>query len=135
MPFPLPFPTAIAVKKFVTYRKDKLVINDINIMINYSGEPKPKFNNVKYNKPLTDIIVISIITSLMVGWLLVFIIYFNVNFGPTPDYIYNFWYGWAGNIFFRTIIPIWIVTFCMKDFRNFIKRTIWPQDNQISPIN
>ena len=94
---------------------------------------KQKINNNKYNKPIIDVVLLIVATLLMVGILMVYILFFGGR-GSTSPHERNYWYGWAGNIFFRTLFPIFAVTFHHKDFRGFITKTwhdFW-SNNKIS---
>ena len=131
----------IAVKKYQAHQSDKNLVKNIKIMIiNDGGEPKEQFNTQKYNKPITDTIMITTLTFLGVGSVLTYIVFFNVN-DSTSDYVKSFWYNWARNIFFRTILPILTITFYHKDFQRFILKTchdmcsnVCLQNNRIQPI-
>ena len=85
-------------------------------------QPKQKLNNERYNKPVINTVVLASLIFLIAGGLLIYIAVFNVN-ESTSDYIKSVWFGWAGNIFFRTLLPVGIVSFHLKDFRTFIYKT------------
>ena len=131
----------IAVKKYQAYQSDKNLVKNINIMIiNERGEPIEQFNTQKYNKPIMNIVMNAALIFLGVGSFLTSIVFFNVN-DSTSDYVKRFWYKWARNIFFRTILPILIITFYHKDFQRFLLKTchdMWSnvhlQNNRIHPI-
>ena len=123
---------AIGFKTFEAYQKDKKLIKDINVLIKNTvsitngtldSQPKQKLNNIRYNKPVINTVVLASLIFLIAGSLLIYIVVFNVN-ESTSDYIKSVWFGWAGNIFFRTLLPVGIVTFHLKDFRTFISK-IW----------
>ena len=104
------------------------------------SQPKRRLKNVRYNKPVINTLVLASLTFLIAGGLLFYIVVFNVN-ESTSDYIKSVWFGWAGSIFFRTLLPIWIITFHHTDFRNFIFKTLhdlWSnvclQNNRVGPI-
>ena len=104
------------------------------------GQPKQRFNNFRYNKPVINTVVLASLIFLIAGGLLIYIVVFNVN-ESTSDYIKSVWFGWAGSIFFRTLLPVWIITFYHTDFRNFIFKTLhdlWSnvclQNNRVQPI-
>ena len=104
-------------------------------------QPKQKLNNQRYNKPVINTVVLAILTILIAGSILAYIVVFNAN-GSTLDYIKSVWFGWAGSIFFRTLLPVWIITFHHTDFRTFIFKTchdLWSnvclQNNRVRPIS
>ena len=122
---------AIGFKTFEAYRKDKKLVNGINIAITNTfsivnatmdSKPKQKLNNIRYNKPVINTVVLASLMLLIAGSLLIYIAVFNVNESKS-DYIKSVWFGWVGSIFFRTLLPIGIVTFHLKDFRTFISKT------------
>ena len=122
---------AIGFKTFEAYQKDKKLVTDINVLINNSvsivngtldSQPKQKLNNIRYNKPVINTVVLASLIFLIAGTLLIYIAVFNIN-ESTSDYIQSVWFGWAGCIFFRTLLPLGIVTFHLKDFRTFISKT------------
>jgi hypothetical protein len=131
----------IAVKKYQAQQSDKNLVKNIKIMlINDGVEPNEQFNTQKYNKPIMDTVMIITWTFLGFGSVLTYIVFFNVN-DSTSDYVKSFWFKWAGNIFFRTILPILIIIFYHKDFQRFILKTchdMWSnvclQNNRIQPI-
>ena len=133
--------TTIAVKKYQAYQSDKNLVKNINIMIiNDGGEPKEHFNTQKYNKPIMDTVMMTTWIFLGVGGFLTSIVFFTVN-DSTSDYVKSFWYKWARNIFFRTIVPILVITLYHKDFQHFLLKTchdMWSnvhlQNNRIHPI-
>ena len=103
-------------------------------------QPKQKFNNIRYNKPVINSMVLASLIFLIAGGLLIYIVVFNVN-ESTSDYIKSVWFGWAGSIFFRTLLPVWIITFHHTDFRTFIFQTLhdlWSNvclhKNRVQPI-
>ena len=116
-------------------------ISQKNIMIiNDGGEPKEHFNTQKYNKPIMDTVMMTTWIFLGVGGFLTSIVFFTVN-DSTSDYVKSFWYKWARNIFFRTIVPILVITLYHKDFQHFLLKTchdMWSnvciQNNRIHPI-
>ena len=131
----------IGVKKYQAYQSDKNLVKNIKIMIiNERGEPIEQFNTQKYNKPIMDTVMNATWLFLGVGSFLIYIVFFTVN-DSTSDYVKRFWYMWARNIFFRTILPILTITFYHKDFQRFILKTchdMWSnvrlQNNRIQPI-
>jgi hypothetical protein len=114
-----------AIKKFEAYWKERKLVNNINIMINnVQGQPQQKLNNKKHNDPIVNIYVAMIYTILVFG--IIFIVHF-MDFGvnhSASDVLNVFWFGWAVNIYFRTVQPVLIITFYHKTFRNFILRTL-----------
>ena len=140
---------AIGFKTFEAYRKDKKLVKDINVLINNTvnitkgtldSRPKQKLNNVRYNKPVINTVVLASLIFLIAGALLIYIAVFNIN-ESTSDYVQSVWFGWAGAIFFRTLLPVGIVTFHLKDFRTFISKTwhslllnVCLKNNRIQPI-
>ena len=141
---------AICIKKFEAYQKDKKLVKEINVLINNTvsianvtldSQPKQKLNNIRYNKPVMNTVVLASLIFLIAGGLLIYIAVFNVN-ESTLDYIQSVWFGWAGSIFFRTLLPVWIITFHHTDFRTFIFKTwhyLWSnvclQNNRVRPIS
>ena len=123
--------------------------NENNVLINNTvsivdgtldSQTTQKLNIIRYNKPIINTVVLATLIFLIAGCLLIYIVIFNVN-ESTLDYIKSVWFGWAGSIFFRTFIPIWIITFHHTDFRNFIFKTLhdlWSnlclQNNRVQPI-
>ena len=94
----------------------------------------------RYNSPVVTTVVLVSITILISGSILAYIVVFNVN-GSTSDYIKSVWFGWAGDIFSRTILPVWITAFYHTDFRTFIFNTwhdLWSNvclhKNRVQPI-
>ena len=154
----------IGFKTFEAYQKDKKLVKDINVMIkntdrhskkNATGwefvkkvppvlavlnrQPKQNLNNVRYNKPVINTVVLASLFFLIAGSLLLYIAVFNFN-ESTLDYIKSVWFGWAGNIFFRTLLTVGLVTFHLRDFRTFIFKTwhdllsnVFLQNNSIEP--
>ena len=128
----------IAVKKYQAYQSDKNLVKNINIMIiNITIE---QFNTQKYNKPIMDTVLNATLIFLGVGSFLTSIVFFTVN-DSTSDHVKKFWFKWTRNIFFRTILPILIITFYHKDFQRFLLKTchdMWSnvrlQNNRIHPI-
>jgi hypothetical protein len=103
-------------------------------------QPKQKLNNERYNKPVINTVVLASLIFLIAGSLLIYIVVFNVN-ESTSDYTKSVWFGWAGSIFFRTLVPVWIITFHHTDFRTFILKILhdmWSnvclQNNRVQPI-
>jgi len=103
-------------------------------------QPKLKLINKRYNSPVVTTVVLVSITILISGSILAYIVVFNVN-GSTSDYIKSVWFGWAGDIFSRTILPVWITAFYHTDFRTFIFNTwhdLWSNvclhKNRVQPI-
>ena len=43
--------------------------------------------------------------------------------GSYEEHIQKFWFSWAGNLLFKTIIPIFVVFFWGEDFRTFIRKS------------
>jgi hypothetical protein len=181
--------TAIGIKRFEAYRKDKKLVKDVNVMLKNTDsrdgrrsiclgvhnsntisipisvpfstlainmgerarsappflpsldrQPKKKLNNHRYNKPVLNTVVLASLTILIAGSILAYIVVFNVN-GSTSDYIKSVWFGWAGSIFFRSLLPVWIIAFHHTDFRTFIFKTwhdLWSnvclQNNRVQPI-
>ena len=140
---------AIGFKTFEAYQKDKKLVKDINVLINNTvsiangtldSQPKQKLNNIRYNKPVINTVVLASLIFLIAGTLLIYIAVFNIN-ESTSDYIQSVWFGWAGCIFSRTLLPIWIIAFHHTDFRTFIIDTwhdlrlnVWLQNNRVQPI-
>ena len=127
-----------AAKKYAAYKKDKNLVKNINIMINDGQEStRPQFNNVKYNKPILTEIPVQLICAISIsGFFLLFIICWNVN-GSTSEFTKKFWFVWATNIFFRTLVPICIVVFYAKGFYHFmikVHSNIWNQNYRVNPI-
>ena len=109
-------------------------------LLSLDRQPKQKLNNIRYNKPVINTVVLASLIFLIAGGLLIYIAVFNVN-ESTSDYIKSVWFGWAGSIFFRTLLPLWIITFHHTDFRTFIFKTLhdlWSnvclQNNRVRPI-
>ena len=131
----------IAVKKYQAYQSDKNLVKNIKIMIiNDGGELKEQFNTQKYNKPIMDTVINTTCIFLGFGSFLTYIVFFTVN-DSTSDYVKSFLHKWARNIFFRTILPILVITFYLKDFQRFLLKTchdMWSnvclQNNRIQPI-
>ena len=96
-------------------------------------------NSLRYNSPVVTTVVLVFVTILIAGSTLAYIV-FNVN-GSTSDYINSVWFGWAGSIFCRTLLPVWITAFHHTDFRTFIFNTwhdLWLNvclhNNRVQPI-
>ena len=122
--------------------------NENNVLINNTvsivdgtldSQITQKLNIIRYNKPVINTVVLASSIFLIAGSLLIYIVVFNVN-ESTSDYIKSVWFGWAGAIFFRTLLPVGIVTFHLKDFRTFISKTwhsllsnICLKNNRIQP--
>ena len=129
-------------QKFNNERYDNVLINNTVSIVDgtLDSQPKQKLNNIRYNKPVINTVVLASSIFLIAGSLLIYIVVFNVN-ESTSDYIKSVWFGWAGSIFFRTLLPIWIITFHHTDFRTFIFKTLhnmWSnvclQNNRVQPI-
>ena len=132
----------IAVKKYQAYQSDKNLVKNIKIMIinDDEGEPKEQFNTQKYNKSIMDTVINTTCIFLGFGSFLTYIVFFTVN-DSTSDYVKSFLHKWARNIFFRTILPILVITFYLKDFQRFLLKTchgMWSnvclKNNRIQPI-
>ena len=105
--------------------------NENNVLINNTvsivdgtldSQTTQKLNIIRYNKPIINTVVLATLIFLIAGALLIYIAVFNIN-ESTSDYVQSVWFGWAGAIFFRTLLPVGIVTFHLKDFRTFISKT------------
>ena len=108
----------IAVKKFIGYKKDKNLVKNITIMID-SGESVLRINNVKHNNPIIGSLPIIATTTLFAGFGL--ISFRNVVSGDGP--VFQFWFIWFAEIFFKTILPL-LVIIKDKSFCSFIQRFI-----------
>ena len=111
----------IAIKKLEAYQKERKLAKSINIMIEtitIHGKPKKIFNHKKHNDPITDTSMLITGTTVFFGS---FMLYFNSS---SSVLVLQFWFGWAGNILFRTVLPIIIITFYHTHFRHFIWRTL-----------
>ena len=110
----------IAVKKFIGYKKDKNLVKNITIMIDDKGEPILRINNAKHNNPIIGSIGAIIATT---TWFAGFglISFQNVVSGDGP--IFQFWFIWFAEIFFKTILPL-LVIIKDKSFCSFIRRFI-----------
>ena len=110
----------IAVKKFIGYKKDKNLVKNITIMIDNKGEPVVlRINNAKHNNPIIGSIPIIATTTLFAGFGL--ISFRNIVNGDGP--VFQFWFIWFVEIFFKTILPL-LVIICRESFRSFIRRFI-----------
>ena len=94
----------------------------------------------RYNSPVVNTVVLVFVTMLIAGSILAYIVVFNVN-DKNSDYIKSVWFGCAGSIFSRTLLPVWITTFHHTDFRTFIFNTwhdLWSNvclhKNRVQPI-
>ena len=110
----------IAIKKFIGYKKDKNLVKNITIMIDDKGEPILRINNAKHNNPIIGSIGAIIATT---TWFAGFglISFQNVVSGDGP--IFQFWFIWFAEIFFKTILPL-LVIICRESFRSFIRRFV-----------
>ena len=129
-------------QKFNNERYDNVLINNTVSIVDMTldSQPKQKLNNIRYNKPVINTVVLASSIFLIAGSLLIYIVVFNVN-ESTSDYIKSVWFGWAGDIFSRTILPVWITAFYHTDFRTFIFNTwhdLWSNvclhKNRVQPI-
>ena len=107
----------IAVKKFIGYKKDKNLVKNITIMIDDKGEPVLRINNFKHNNPIIGSLPIIATTTLFAGFGL--ISFRNAVSGDGP--IFQFWFIWFAEIFFKTILPF-LVIICRESFHSFIRR-------------
>ena len=110
------------------------------VLSNLDRQPKQRLINKRYNSPIVTTLVLASFTILIAGSILAYIAVFNVN-ESTSDFIKSVWFGWAGSIFSRTLLPIWIIAFYHTDFRTFIIDTwhdlwlnVWLQNNRVQPI-
>ena len=111
-----------------------LIEKDINVTAGSNENPQ------RYNSPVVTTVVLVFVTILIAGSILAYIVVFNVN-GSTSDYIKSVWFGWAGSIFSRILLPVWITAFHHTDFRTFIFNTwhdLWLNNclhnNKVQPI-
>ena len=112
------------IKRLEAYWKERKIANNINVLINnVPGQPVQNLNNNKYNEPIINIFVLVAFKILFITTLISFFIILGVNHSVL-DHINSFWIWCASNIFFRTILPIFITTFYHKKFRNFISRSV-----------
>ena len=129
---------AIAAKKIEANWKDRKMIQDLNIMIKHSeGQPTQNLNNKEHNQPIVDLFVLVLFLILIIGSVFGYVTHVN---GSTSDHIKSFWVGWFGNIFLRTIFPVFVTAFHLKHFRSFILKTfcsLWVKilpENHIFPV-
>ena len=107
----------IAVKKFIGYKKDKNLVKNITIMIDDKGETVLRINNAKHNNPIIGSLPIIATTTLFAGFGL--ISFRNAVSGDGP--IFQFWFIWFAEIFFKTLLPL-LVIICRESFCSFIRR-------------
>ena len=114
-------------------------INGTPVFLPLDKQPKLKLINNRYNSPVATTVVLASFTILIAGSILAFIVVFNGN--GSSDYIKSVWFGWAGSIFVRTILPVWVITFYHTEFRTFIFNTwhdLWLNvclhNNRVQPI-
>ena len=132
-------------QKLDNERYNNVLINNTVSIVNgtLDSQRTQKLNIIRYNKPVINTVVLASLIFLIAGSLLIYIVVFNVNESTyhLSSIIKSVWFGWAGSIFFRTLLPIWIITFHHTDFRNFIFKTLqdlWSnvclQNNRVLPI-
>ena len=109
----------VAIKKFIGYRKDKNLVKNITIMIDDKGESVMRINNAKHNNPIIGSLPIIATTTMFAGFGLIY--FRNVVSGEGP--VFQFWFIWFLEIFFKTILPL-LVIICRESFCSFIRRFI-----------
>ena len=111
----------IAANKFISFRKDKNLVKNINITLNNEeeGQVKRKFNTSRHNKPILNTIL-AVGTTFLFSVITIYYFTFFHNEASRSEYIHRFWFLWSANLLLITIIPILFFVFFLKDFRNFI---------------
>ena len=111
----------IAANKFISFRKDKNLVKNINITLNNEeeGQVKRKFNTSRHNKPILNTILAVGTTFLFSGITIYYFTFFH-NEPSCSEYIQRFWFLWSTKLLLITIIPILFFVLFLKDFRNFI---------------
>ena len=111
----------IAANKFISFRKDKNLVKNINITLNNEeeGQTKRQFNTSRHNKPILNTILAVGTTFLFSGILIYYFTFFH-NEASRSEYIHRFWFLESGKLLLITTIPILFFVFFLKDFRNFI---------------
>jgi hypothetical protein len=111
----------IAANKFISFRKDKNLVKNINITLNNEeeGQAKRKLNTSKHNKPIISTILAVGTTFLFSGIMIYYFTFFH-NEVSHSEYIQRFWFLLSAKLLLITTIPILLFVFFLKDFRNFI---------------
>ena len=111
----------IAANKFISFRKDKNLVKNINITLNNEeeGHVKRKFNTSRHNKPILNTIL-AVGTTFLFSGITIYYLNFYHKEASRSEYIQRFWFLWSTKLLLITIIPILLFGFFLKDFRNFI---------------